>query len=121
MVDDAVFSPVVNHYRWFVETLARIASIYLFYVTCVSHLDIIAYLARSVKSFCDFFVQKGDKGKSSPPQGRGGEIIQRFRKPWILYVSIRRLCLKGERLQTRPMLYRQIPRPSHSRPYQEEW
>ena len=30
MVDYGIFHPVVNHYRWFVETLAHIASIYHF-------------------------------------------------------------------------------------------
>ena len=30
MVDRGKTFPVVNHYRWFVETLAHIASIYLF-------------------------------------------------------------------------------------------
>jgi hypothetical protein len=29
MVDYGIFHPVVNHYRWFVETLAHIARIYL--------------------------------------------------------------------------------------------
>ena len=29
MVDHRIFHPVVNHYRWFVETLAHIANIYL--------------------------------------------------------------------------------------------
>ena len=51
MVDHRNFDPVVNHYRWFVETLAHIASIYLFANKAVLCGISISYFWKNVKYF----------------------------------------------------------------------
>ena len=53
------YNPVVNHSRWFVETLALIASIYLVLSLCVCQFIILAHFAPNVKCcplpFCVVF------------------------------------------------------------------
>ena len=51
MVDYGNFHPVVNHYRWFVETLDHIARIYLLGQSHLLCRNIISHLGGFVKCF----------------------------------------------------------------------
>ena len=59
MVDHGNFLPVVNHYRWFVETLAHIASIYLIAQIILVCIISITHLETNVKCF---FILRGGRG-----------------------------------------------------------